>query len=319
MKYSIQGSTKWSVDPLADGLIGSKLTVSQGLGGIMSRFKYLLLPIFFMLLLCSSTIFSQTKEYIKEYTYDASERDNKQEAREIALNQATKMVIEEIATYIQSELNVTTSEIEIDGRIDYKESVHHEIYSVTAGLISRKILSERWDGKTFYIRILVRIDPDEVRRSLDSIIENRQEERKTFDTGNSIYEMDKTIYYGGDWLTVIFNSLKLVGNRFLEASFTVYNPFDEEVTFWLYRPEANTYLVDNNGDSYDYMSSKDLGEKGNAHQLVRPGERVTFSVIFNGPTRRARYVTMRSDWRARGGRVSGTKEFVVKNVLLPSQ
>lgn len=285
----------------------------------MCRNKYLELPVFFMLLLCSSIAFTQTKEYIKEYIYDASERDNKQEAREIALNQATKMVIEEIATYIQSELNVITTEINIGGRIDSRESVQDEIYSVTAGLISRKILSERWDGKTFHIKISVQVDPDEVRKSIEAIIEKRQEQRKTFDSSTPpISKMDGTIYYGGDWLTVMFNSLRLVGSRFLEASFTVYNPFDEEVTFWLYRPEANTYLVDNNGDSYDYMSSKGLGEKGNAYQLVRPGERVTFSVIFNGPTRRARYVTMRSDWRARGGRVSGTKEFVVKNIPLPS-
>lgn len=285
----------------------------------MCRIKYLEFPVFFMLLLCSSIAFSQTKEYIKEYIYDASERDNKQEARESALNQATKMVIEEIATYIQSELSIVTIEIDIGGRIDSRESVQDEIYSVTAGLISRKILSERWDGKTFHIKISIQVDPDEVRKSIEAIIENRQEQRRTFDSGTTpISKIGETIYYGGDWLTVMFNSLRLVGNRFLEASFTVYNPFDAEVTFWLYRPEANTYLVDNNGDSYDYVSSKGLGEKGNAYQLVRPGERVTFSVIFNGPTRRARYVTMRSDWRARGGRVSGTKEFVVKNIPVPS-
>ena len=81
--------------------------------------------------------------FIREYTYDASELDNKQTARENALSQIKTLLIEEIGILVISEL--TNIESEIDGK--YHEETIKNTELISEGITKTEILEEKWDGK----------------------------------------------------------------------------------------------------------------------------------------------------------------------------
>lgn len=137
------------------------------------------------------------------------------------------------------------------------------------------------------------------------------------DEKGAVVRMERTIYFGGDWLTVIFDSIELVEGRFLRFNFTVRNPFEDEVRLRLDRPQENTYIVDNYGNSYDYVSTQ--GIDANHDRQIKPGERVRFSIVVKAPRPPANYITLRTEWTAQGRNVFGTKKFVEKNLPVPGQ
>ena len=127
----------------------------------------------------------------------------------------------------------------------------------------------------------------------------------------------RTIYFGGDWLTVRFESIELVEGNFLRFTFNVQNPFDSDVDLRLNNPAQNTYVVDNSGNSYNFMSGEGLQQNFTRH--VRAGESAQFSLLFKIPASTVRFVTLRTTWDAYGPRSSGTKRFVQENIHIPGR
>lgn len=136
-------------------------------------------------------------------------------------------------------------------------------------------------------------------------------------TGGAIIEVNQTIYFGGDWLTVRINSIELVAGRYIQFNFTVRNPFEDEIRLRLDQPRENTYLVDNYGNSCDYISS--IGIDGYRDREIKPGEKVNCSIAFKAPSSSASYITLRTEWTASGRNVYGTKRFVEKNLPIPGR
>ncbi len=127
----------------------------------------------------------------------------------------------------------------------------------------------------------------------------------------------RTIYFGGDWLTVRFESIEMVENSFLRLTFSVQNSFDSDVDLRLNNPAQNTYVVDNSGNSYNFMSGEGLQQNFTRH--IRAGENAQFSLLFKIPAATVRSVTLRTTWDAYGQRTSGSKRFVQENVHIPGR
>jgi len=127
----------------------------------------------------------------------------------------------------------------------------------------------------------------------------------------------RTIYFGGDWLTVRFESIEMVENSFLRLTFSVQNSFDSDVDLRLNNPAQNTYVVDNSGNSYNFMSGEGLQQNFTRH--IRAGENAQFSLLFKIPAATVRSVTLRTTWDAYGRSTSGTKRFVQDNVHIPGR
>lgn len=127
----------------------------------------------------------------------------------------------------------------------------------------------------------------------------------------------RTIYFGGDWLSVRFESIEMVENSFLRLTFSVQNSFDSDVDLRLNNPAQNTYVVDNSGNSYNFMSGEGLQQNFTRH--IRAGENAQFSLLFKIPAATVRFVTLRTTWDAYGRSTSGTKRFVQENVHIPGR
>lgn len=113
----------------------------------------------FLLVFLPSIIFSQT--FIKEYTYYASEKDSKIDARNNALSELKKLVIEEVGTLVSTdtELNKTDDEIILESKTRI----------ISESITKTKILDEKWDGYKYYIKAEIFVDEKDLGRRLERI------------------------------------------------------------------------------------------------------------------------------------------------------
>ena len=113
-----------------------------------------------------SSVQAKSLTYIKEYSYQASELDSKATSRTVALAQVKKMLLEELGTYLVSESTVKDFELTKD-----------HVSSLTAGIVMTVILDEKWDGKTYTLRVKMTADSDELIKSINSLRKNQSQDK----------------------------------------------------------------------------------------------------------------------------------------------
>ena len=110
-----------------------------------------------LLILCMATsAYAQTESFIREYTYEASETDSLSQSREKALQLAKRDLFEEMGVYISSKTEVVNSRLTKD-----------EIISITAGIASTLIISEKWNGYKYWVRAKIETDSDVLQKALE--------------------------------------------------------------------------------------------------------------------------------------------------------
>lgn len=132
-----------------------------------------------------------------------------------------------------------------------------------------------------------------------------------------IININRTLYFGGDWPTVKLKSAEIIESKFIRFNFEFINPFEDKVRINLDQPEENTYIVDNLGNSYNFVSSQ--GVRSNERVELRPRERINVSIILNAHKKPAKRITLRTKWRAYGSGIQDIKEFVVKDIPIAGQ
>jgi hypothetical protein len=131
----------------------------------------------FMLLLCSYG-FAQKKTFIREYVYQASEADSKLTARKIAIQEMQTLLLQEIGQALQSEQALKKLSVTKDGKEIFSESFSQEIMAITAGFVEMKVLNEAWNGKTYYIKAQMLVNPKEVSQRVAEVLNNKQKEKE---------------------------------------------------------------------------------------------------------------------------------------------
>lgn len=108
----------------------------------------------------------RVKEIVKEYKYNTGDDDSKNSAREKALNQVKIIILEEIGVFVESYLEL--NKIVTDEK--YHKQFKSEIKNLTAGIIKTKILDEKYDGRSYYVKASVLVDPDSVSEGISEIL-----------------------------------------------------------------------------------------------------------------------------------------------------
>jgi len=108
---------------------------------------------------------AETKNFIKEYAYQASEYDSKVSCRVLALEQAKRLLLEEMGTYLESETEVKDFQLTKD-----------QITTLTAGIVQSEIVEEKWDGKIYWLKVKISADPDLIVKSINEL---RYDKKKT--------------------------------------------------------------------------------------------------------------------------------------------
>ena len=118
----------------------------------------------------NSLIYGQEKTFEREYTYKASELDSKTSCRVIAINQLRLELLNEIGVFVESESILKTSEI--DGK--YSQNFVENIATISAGITKLKVLDEKWNGETFWMKASITINEEEIANSLKQVVSDRQ-------------------------------------------------------------------------------------------------------------------------------------------------
>jgi len=112
--------------------------------------------------ICAGFAIADPKIYIKQYTYDASEVDSKITCRAIALQQLKRSLIEEIGTYIKSYSEVRNAQLTDD-----------QIKVFSVGIAKTEVLNERWNGRVYWVKAKVVVDPDQIESLLQKYLDDK--------------------------------------------------------------------------------------------------------------------------------------------------
>jgi tetratricopeptide (TPR) repeat protein len=116
-------------------------------------------------------ISAETKTFIKEYTYQASEDDSRNSSRVTAMREVKRLLLEELGTYLESVTEVKNFQLTKD-----------QITSLTAGIVKTEIVNEKWDGHTYWIKTKIVTDENDVIKSIDNLRKDRDKSRELEDT-----------------------------------------------------------------------------------------------------------------------------------------
>ena len=139
-----------------------------------------------LLLLTPFSVSATSNEYVRDYTYEAGDYDSKFTSRVHAIDGVKQSLIEELGTYVQSVFNVTKNS---DGEVEASQ----DVVTLTAGVISTKILDEHWNRIDYYVKASMRADKDEVLKSLEALKNNYKLEESLRDSMQELEEARKTI------------------------------------------------------------------------------------------------------------------------------
>jgi regulator of replication initiation timing len=127
----------------------------------------LLLTLF---ILFAAESFLSARTFIREYTYHASDADSRITARTMALQQVKTSLLEEIGVYIESSFE----DVHRENNKTVQQLSSQQIVSITAGITETKVLEERWDGSTYYIKAEITVDENDVKNKLHNISQDKK-------------------------------------------------------------------------------------------------------------------------------------------------
>lgn len=130
-----------------------------------------------ILLTCCLPAHAEMKTFVKEYTYQASDFDSKISSRTIALEQVKRLLLEEVGTFLISETEVKNFQLTRD-----------KISILSAGIVRTEILVEKWDGKTYFLKVKASLDPQDVSKLLAELRDNSQKNRELEETNRKVNE-----------------------------------------------------------------------------------------------------------------------------------
>lgn len=138
----------------------------------MKSFLTRITLVFFLLVIfIPNSAFAETKTYIKEYSYRASEDDSRNSSRVTAMREVKLLLLEELGTYLESITEVKNFQLTKD-----------QITSLTAGIVRTEVVDEKWNGETYWIKTKIVADTDDVIKSIDKLRKDRNQSRELEDT-----------------------------------------------------------------------------------------------------------------------------------------
>ncbi|GHT53418.1 hypothetical protein AGMMS49982_16330 [Bacteroidia bacterium] len=141
--------------------------------------------IFCLLLFTASGIYAKQKTFTREYTYQASEMDSKVSSRTNATAEMRNILLREVGTYIRSEQQTSVK----GNTQDYAEKIE----AITAGIVEMKVLEEKWDFGTYYIKAEMTVDPDDVNKRIAEVLNDKQLTKELEDSRKRTREAETEI------------------------------------------------------------------------------------------------------------------------------
>ena len=200
---------------------------------------------FLLILFVPYCAFAETKTFIKEYTYQASEDDSRNSSRVTALREVKRLLLEELGTYLESITEVKNFQLTKD-----------QINSLTAGIVRTEIVDEKWNGEKYWIKTKIVADENDVIKSIDNLRKDRDKSRELEDTkkrADAILEENKKLR---EELALAKGNAKQQVQRRYDKSIKELSAFE-----WLESGYKNHMQGDFNAAIADYTKAIELNPK----------------------------------------------------------
>jgi hypothetical protein len=131
---------------------------------IIKNVSCLVLALILSFIFLTTTAFAETKTFIKEYTYQASDEDSKNSSRTIALREVKRLILEEMGTYLESQTEVINFKLTKD-----------QIVTLTAGIVQTELIEEKWNTENlkYWLKAKITANPQDVIKAIDSLRKDR--------------------------------------------------------------------------------------------------------------------------------------------------
>ena len=130
--------------------------------------------------LLAHSAFAETKIFVKEYTYQASEEDSRNSSRVVSLREVKRLLLEELGTYLESITEVQSFHLTKD-----------QIVTLTAGIVSAEVMEDKWDGKVYWLKARISADQNNVIKSIDTLRKDREKVKELEETRKRSEELLK--------------------------------------------------------------------------------------------------------------------------------
>jgi len=132
---------------------------------IISNASCFVLVLILSFLFLANTVSAETKTFIKEYTYQASDEDSKNSSRTIALREVKRLILEELGTYLESQTEVINFKLTKD-----------QIVTLTAGIVQTELIEEKWNTENlkYWLKAKITANPQDVIKAIDSLRKDRE-------------------------------------------------------------------------------------------------------------------------------------------------
>ncbi|HEY9166584.1 MAG TPA: tetratricopeptide repeat protein [Candidatus Kryptonia bacterium] len=132
-----------------------------------------------LMLLSGLPLYSQSKTFVRSYTYLAGIGDNKMSSGTLALYNVKRALLQEISLYLQNtSADGSTEKASAFSRLD-----SGQICSILGGVTNTKIVNEHWNGKKYLIEASVSVNRTEVTKSISTIVNDRDKMKDLVITG----------------------------------------------------------------------------------------------------------------------------------------
>ena len=140
---------------------------------IINNASCFVLVLILSFLFLANTVSAETKTFIKEYTYQASDEDSKNSSRTIALREVKRLLLEELGTYLESTTEVKNFKLTKD-----------QIVTLTAGIVQTELIEEKWNTENlkYWLKAKITADSSEVIKSIDILRQDRQKTKELENT-----------------------------------------------------------------------------------------------------------------------------------------
>lgn len=201
-----------------------------------------------LFLLISNSVLSQG--YVKEYTYNASDNDSKIDARNNALTELKKQVVEEVGTLVSTQTDMINEDGEKNIRL--KTKVISECITKT------EIIEESWNGYIYYVKAKIYINEKDAIKRLKEINFNykdyyKSERSEKIDTNDKILKQ-KSENYSASFLIEYQPNLDYI---FTGISFSVISY--DMLSIGLYGRAEMSNISENNYIDYGFLFGLNSG------------------------------------------------------------
>ena len=129
--------------------------------------------IFALFLINSLCLYTQTKSFVREYTYKAGETDSKSSSKTLALKEVKTLLLEEIGVYLSSEFENKIDQKQVNGKTEFNQLTESKITQLAAGITKTTILDEKWNGDTYYLKAEIIVDLDDTKKKLKELVNDK--------------------------------------------------------------------------------------------------------------------------------------------------